>query len=70
MRLERPYRLLGAELSPILRQFPNQPCLPIKAAAAPQDIRREVRRLPATFVSAQALAICPLPHTKQNRKCL
>ena len=70
MRPERPNCNFGTGYSPILRQFPNRPRLSIKAAAAPLNIRQQVRRPPATFGLAQALAICPLPHTKQNRKCL
>jgi hypothetical protein len=70
MRSEQPNCGLGAQQSPIIRQFPNQSRLPIKAAADRQNIFREVRQVPATLVAAQALAICPLPHTKQNQKCL
>src|SRR5882757_4507651 len=42
MRAEQPNCDVEAEYSPILRQFPNQPRPPIKATAAPPDIRREV----------------------------
>jgi hypothetical protein len=56
--------------SPILQQFWRPHRFAIKAAAAPGNIQQEHRPRLATFASAQALAICSLPHTKQNRKCL
>jgi hypothetical protein len=60
----------GAGQSPILRQFRALPGLPIKAAAPPRNNRHGERPSLATFAPAQALVMCPLPHTKQNQKCL
>jgi hypothetical protein len=56
--------------SPILRQFWSLPGFPIKAAPASPAIRQGDRLELATHALAQALAICPLPHTKQNHNCL
>jgi hypothetical protein len=44
--------------------------LPIRGAAIVGNIREEYRGGPATFLSAQALISCLLPHGGQNQKCL
>jgi hypothetical protein len=41
----------------------------IKAASIVGNIQQEDGLLTATFMLAQALIICPLPHTQQNKEC-
>ena len=70
MRSGRPKGTFRPAWSPILQQFCRAASGPIKAAAAGSGIRCQVRARPATFLPAQALVICSLPHTKQNKMCL
>ena len=41
-----------------------------KLRQSPATMRQPPGAVPATFALAQALVICPLPHRRQNRKCL
>jgi hypothetical protein len=70
MRVGGQNALCATGPSLILQQFRTARRLPIKGAAALGNYPQEDRLLLATFVLAQALVICSLPHTKQNRKCL
>jgi hypothetical protein len=47
----------------------SSPAATIKAASAAGNIHQADGLSSATFASAQALIICPLPHRQQNNKC-
>ena len=61
---------LPPETRPILRQLKPNPGLPIKAAAIAGNNRPIDRPPSATFMMAQALVNCSLPHREQTRICL
>src|SRR4051812_27325582 len=69
MRRRRSKRMSGTGWSPILQQFPYPPCPPIKAAAAPAGVRREV---PGSSVTARNLphgsSVSHLPIASQEAK--
>jgi hypothetical protein len=61
---------MGQKFRLIVQQSAGCPVRAIKAAAIAGNIRQQPGAGLATFTAAHALVTCPLPHRRQNRKCL